>query len=176
MSSTVDPTSTIQERTTQATHDLCAALGLENLSAANLKYLALALMQDAADEAARDADFAARIRSRYESLLPAPRATRTARGDESKSWNVKLIPIGNMDESLLDPYGPPNPFLLQQLYGDEQLTLALERYSPAKLKGALEIVQQGYPGTKPKKVSKAGIIEYIVSTIRRSPPDGGERA
>jgi hypothetical protein len=70
-----------------------------------------------------------------------------------------------MDESLIDPYGPPNPFGLQQLYGDEQLALALDRYAPARLRGAVPIVQERFPGTKPKSMSKAAIIEYIVKTL-----------
>jgi hypothetical protein len=68
------------------------------------------------------------------------------------------------------PYGPPNPFVLQQVYGDDQLALALERHPPAKLKEAVVIVQERYPGTKPKKPTKASIIAYIVETITRTQP------
>lgn len=164
MSSTGETQGTLQQRSTQATHELCDALGLGVVSPAELKYLALALMQVAADEAARNADFATRIRTLYLSLLPQ-NAAASRRTAGARSWEVKLTPIGDMDESLIDPYGPPNPFGLQQLYGDEQLALALERYSPARLRGAVPIVQERYPGTKPKGTSKAAIIEYIVKTL-----------
>jgi hypothetical protein len=134
------------------------------VSPSELKYLALALTQVATDEAARNADFATRIRTAYLSLLPQKgSASRRAPGNSSKK--VQLTPIGDMDESLIDPYGPPNPFGLQQLYGDEQLALALNRYAPARLRGAVPIVQERYPGTKPTSMSKAAIIEYIVKAL-----------
>lgn len=173
MSSAVETTTTIQQRSAQATHDLCEALDLGALSPANLKYLALALTQVAVVEVSRSGDFAERIRTAYQSLLPEKpkRGTSSVQGGRpggNKAWKVKLMPIGTVDESLLDPYGPPNPFALQQLYGDEQLALALERYTPAKLKESVAIVQQRYPGTKPKKLTKAEIINYIVRTIAAS--------
>lgn len=170
MSSVVETTTTLQQQSAQATRDLCEALGLVAVSPANLKYLALALTLVATEEVARGSDFADRVRATYGSLLPArskPSAgsEKGGRSAGSKAWNVKLTPIGTVDESMLDPYGPPNPFALQQLYGDDQLVLALGRYSPAKLKESVAIVQQRFPGTKPKKLTKVEIIDYIVRTI-----------
>jgi hypothetical protein len=170
MPSTVETTATLQQRSAQATYELCAGLGLGMLSAADLKYLSLALAQVATEEVSRNSDFAERIRSLYLSLLPK-KATRGAssggstRSGGTKAWNAKLTPVGTVDEALLDPYGPPNPFALQRLYGDEQLPLALARYTPAKLREAVALVQERYPGSKPKKMTKAAIIEYIVNTI-----------
>ncbi len=174
MSSQSEPGTTLQERSSQATSVLCQALELGELSSANQKYLALALMQVATEEVSRNGSFAERVRSLYLSLVP--QKTTGTKPTASASWQIKLTPVGTVDQSLLDPYGPPNPFALQQLYGDAQLPLALERYSPARLKEAAEIVQQRFPGTKPKKNSKASIIEYIVSTITAgSTADGSER-
>lgn len=168
MSSATTTTATVQERSTQATRDLCAALDLGVLSAANLKFLALALMQVATQRIQQDTTFADQVRTAYQSLLPAPKVGRSgasASPGAVKSWQVKLIPIGRADDSLLDPYGPPNPFALQQIYGDEQLALALGRHTPAELRESVLFVQQRYPGTKPKKMTKAGIIDYIVETL-----------
>ena len=164
MSNAGETQGTLQQRSAQATHEFCEALGLGVVSPSDLKYLALALMQVATAEAAQSADFATRIRTLYLSLLPQ-KTTASTRATEKQSARAKLIPIGHMDESLIDPYGPPNPFGLQQLYGDEQLALALERYAPARLREAVSIVQERYPGTKPKSMSKAAVIEYIVTTL-----------
>ncbi|HEV2236887.1 MAG TPA: hypothetical protein VGR57_09540 [Ktedonobacterales bacterium] len=155
---------TFQERSSQATHALCEALELGVVGSSELKYLALALTLVATEEVVANADFATRLRSLYLSLIPQ-RAETSRRASRVKSWEVKLTPLGNMDESMIDPYGPPNPFGLQQLYGNEQLPLALERYAPARLRGAVAIVQERYPGTKPKSMSKAAIIEYIVKML-----------
>lgn len=170
MPSTIETTATLQERSVQATRDLCKGLGLEGLSPANLKFLSLALTHVATEEITRNIDFADSVRSLYLSLLPQKAARGapsrdSSRSGGSKAWNVKLTPVGTVDEALLDPYGPPNPFALQQLYGNEQLALALARYTPAKLKDAVALVQQRYLGSRPKKMTKASIIEYIVSTI-----------
>ncbi len=173
MSSATETATTLQQHSAQATRELCAALGLGTLSPANVKYLSLALTQAATAEASQNEDFAERVRSLYQSLVPAkatrePSSRGSSRARGSKGWDVKLTPIGTVDDALLDPYGPPNPFALQQLYGDEQLPLALGRYTPAKLKDAVAVVQQRYPGSKPKKMTKASIIEYIVNTIAGS--------
>lgn len=158
-------TTTVSERTTAATRDLCATLGIGDLSSANAKHLALALALVAGEEAARNGEFAARLREAYQALVPAkapaPRKAAPA-GDKRK---IRLTPVGVVDESELDPYGPPNPFALQKLYGNDQLRLALERYSLTALKETLPAMQERFPGTKPKKITKPGIIDYIVEYL-----------
>lgn len=166
----------LAERSARATRDLCAVLGLGVLTPTNLKYLAVALMEVATEEAKRSDEFTEQVRSAYEAILPVKpqRRTRTsdgsAPGTATKSWKVKLTPIGTVDEALLDPYAPPNPFALQQLYGNEQLPLALGRYSLTKLKEAVVVVQQRYPDTKPRRITKAGIVEYIMDTLTSGTP------
>jgi hypothetical protein len=164
-------TASVQERTAEASRVLCAALGLVGLSATNMKYLMLALAEVADEEIHRNADFAARLRSRYEALVPA-RPSRAGRSSgasrpsrSSGPPKTRLTPVGTVDEGLLDPYAPPNPFLLQQLYGNEQLAAALGRHSLAALKQAVDVVQEQFPGTKPKKLTKPGIIDYIVEHV-----------
>jgi hypothetical protein len=166
MSIVMDNPPTLQQRSIEATNDLCRVLNLEGESSANLKYLALALMHVATEEIAKNGQFGDRVRSAYLELIPQPKVKKTSSGSAGvKPWQIKLTPIGTADESLLDPYGPPNPFALQQIYGEEQLPLALERYTPAQLKEALPLVQSRYPGTKPKKMTKAAIIDYIASCL-----------
>ncbi len=173
MSSQVNTTTmTIQQQSAAATRELCQALGLGTLKPAELKLLTVALARVAADETRRNEDFGRRIRSLYQSLLPEKPAKKTTPKESanriprrSGKQKVELIPIGTVDESELNPYAPPNPWALQRLYGDPQLLLALGRYSPDKLKQTLPAMQQRYPGTKPKRLTKPGIIEYIVEML-----------
>jgi hypothetical protein len=163
---------TIQQRGTQATHDLCAALGLGAVSPTHLKYLSLALAEAALAEIAHNPAFADRVRAGYASL-PPPRRSGTPKDGDAKdrdAWKVRLTPIGQVDEALLDPYAPPNPFALQRLYGDAQLPLALDRYSLTALKESLALVRERYPGTAPRKLTKPGIIEYIVERLVSADP------
>src|SRR5579884_1253796 len=160
---------TIQERTTRASRDLCAALDLVGVTPATMKVLTLALAEVAAKEIMRNPAFGQQIRSRYEELQPRKPTSKRASGKRPPSpgeqWKVKLTAVGQVDESLLDPYAPPNPFALRQLYGNDQLAVALGRYSLTALKQAVPAVEAANPGTKPKKVTKQGIIDYIVEHV-----------
>jgi hypothetical protein len=175
MSSAVDTTTmTIPQQTVQATHNLCSALGLGVLNASQLRYLTLALTQVAAQEAGQSPTFADQVRARYLELAPMKPSRQTSGAGRTSSRRsaganrVKLVPVGTVDEALLDPYAPPNPFALQQLYGNEQLALALDRYTATKLKEAVTVVKDRFPGTKPKRQTKPGIIEYIVGMLTGS--------
>lgn len=174
MSITIDEaTLTIQQRSAAATRALCEVLGLGALKPADLKYLALALTQAATEEARYDSAFADRIRALLQSLLPAKPAPRKPRDEASglpgrrrgAVKRIDLVPVGRVDETLLDPYAPPNPWALQQLYGNDQLPAALDRYSLAKVKDALALMQRRYPDMRPKRMTKSGIIDYIVEQV-----------
>lgn len=171
---TAPATLSVQQRGTQGTHDLCAALGLGAVSPAHLKYLSLALAEAAIVEIGRNSAFADRVRAGYVALLPAPHAGAPKAGDtkDHSAWKARLTPIGQVDEALLDPYAPPNPFALQRLYGDAQLALALERYSLTALKASLALVRERFPGTEPRKLTKPGIIAYMVEHVVGAEPPG----
>ena len=163
---------TIQQQSVAATQELCEALGLGVLKPAELKYLTVALARGATEEAQRNDEFKQHIQSLYQSLLPvkptkakAPKKEPSSGARSSGSKKVKLTPIGSVDESELNPYAPPNPWALRRLYGDKQLSAALGRYSADKLKETLPAMQQRYPGTQPKKMTKPGIIAYIVEML-----------
>lgn len=166
MSTTIDSAAvTIQERSASATRELCRALGLGAMKAADLKYLTIALAETAASEAQQNLDFAQAISRRYQSLRPE-KPPKTSGDNKRKSKNEPVLePVGTVDPALLDPYAPPNPWALQILYGDHQLQQALERYSLAKLKEALALVQERYPGGKPTSMSKKGISTYIANLL-----------
>ena len=172
MSSIIDTTTattpTVQEQSAAATRDLCQALGLGTLKPAQLKLLTVALARAATEEAQQNEMFRQRVQMLYQSLIPvkAPKPPKPPKEVTGRRQKVKLEPIGTVDETELNPYAPPNPWALQRLYGDHQLAAALERYSPQALKEALPAVQERYPGTKPKRVTKPGIIDYIVEMLR----------
>lgn len=153
---------TIQQMSAAATRELCDAIGLGAIKPTDMKYLTLALAEVAAEEARRNPGFATRVCGRYHSLLPVKAPPKPKPIDRTR---VTLVPIGTVDESLLDPYAPPNPWALQQLYGDRQLAQALNRYSLAKLKEAVALVQERFPGTKPQRLTKPGITDYIIGQL-----------
>lgn len=158
-------TLTIAQRNTKSTRELWEALELGTLSPANMKYLVVALTEAATDEVRQNVDFADRVRNIYASLLPKKASRGAVRQRTGGPRGVKLVPIGTVDEALFDPYAPPSPFALRLLYGDAQLAAALERYSVHKLKEAVLLVQERYPETKPKQMTKAGIVAYIVHML-----------
>jgi hypothetical protein len=162
---------TLQEQGAQATRELWAALDLGPFTPAHTKYLSVALANVAAEEVLKNPEFAQRLRTLVQELVPAKASRRRADSDGTSRTSAKgprrveLIPISTVSEDELSSYGPPNAFVLQRLYGNHQLRLALERYSLTTLKEALTLVQERYPGTKPKKITKPGIIDYIVEHV-----------
>ena len=124
-----------------------------------------AALEMVADEVGRNGEVARRIREAYHNLLQSPRQTKT-NARPSKPEPAKLVPIGTVDESRFKPYGPLDPYLLFDLYGADQLRLALDGYSLVKLKEGMTAVAARNPGTKPKsKASKAPLIDYIVEHV-----------
>ena len=172
MSTAIDATPvSISEQTATATRELCQMLGLVGIKPTEMKYLTLALAQAATDEAERNTAFAEQVRALYRQFIPtrppkrAPHAHTESGRRQGQRRNDELVPIGTVNEALLDPYAPPNPWALQQLFGSEQLATVLNRYSPAKLKEALPLVQQRFPGTRPRAMTKSGIVSYIVEKV-----------
>lgn len=151
-------TMTAQQRGAEATRRLREVLGLSDL-----KVLATALAEIAADEAQHNVDFGDRIRHAYREIELLPTQNRSSRKIASKP---KLIPIAAPGVVDIDPHGDLNPFSLVQLYGANQLRAALTEYSLSRLKEASAIVEQRNPSTKPKNKSrKDTIIDYIVEHV-----------
>lgn len=157
-------TRSVSQRSIQATRRLREVLALDDL-----KFLATAIAEVAAEEAAGNPAFAARIRATYhelEALRPPQRTPRGAHGAPGTPGAV-LVPLHAIDDGKeIDPYAPPDPYFLRDLYGDPQLRRALERYSLARLQEAATAIEQGHPGTKPRnRGRKAAIIDYIVAHV-----------
>ncbi|MEO7002719.1 MAG: hypothetical protein ABI068_12990 [Ktedonobacterales bacterium] len=173
MSAVLDATPTThsmtdQERSVLATRRLCEALGLGVVKPNELRRLTIALAEAAADEAGHNSDFAKHIRVLYERSASVKKSKVTEPSTRRKKMpeHPNLTPVGTFDESKFNPYGPLDPYILLQLYGIEQLPLALDGYSLTALKGAVSLVEQRNPGTKPKNCSKKdAVLEYIVQYV-----------
>jgi hypothetical protein len=75
-------------------------------------------------------------------------------------WPRKQIPGRQFDIS-----APPDPYFLNELFGIDQLPIALKEYSVPALKTAVAMIQARQPGTKPQGTSKAAIIEYVLQHV-----------
>lgn len=127
-------------------------------------YVAAALAEVAAEECRRSLRFAEAVRGRANEL-----ATQTAspakptRGAKSQPL-PPLVPIrqlGGYRE--IDPFKPPDPPFIVQVFGHHQLARALQDYTLGMLKDAAAVIEREHPGTKPVSRSrKDDVIAYIV--------------
>lgn len=160
----LDRPRTAHQRSVEATRQLRTILGL-----GDLKLLATALAEVAAEEAAKNPRFATKIQDSYRELESLVTVEQT-RAPTAARPRAQLVPIRTFP-GWHDPLGPLDPYYLQRLYGDNQLALALDGYSLAKLKEAAAIVEQRFPGTKPKnRARKDSVTAYIVEKVTGSPP------
>lgn len=133
-----------------------AALDLKDL-----KRLAAALAEAAAEEVVRNRAFADRVRALYAEV---PASTRKPPG--VTAFDIDLVPIRRIEGREIDPAAPLDPYFLLDLYGPAQLEKALGLFPLAKLKEASATVERRHPGTKPtNRGSKAALIAYIVDRL-----------
>jgi len=165
MSATLDKTTrstsrrTTSQRASEATTHLRQVLELDDL-----KILSTALAEVAAKEAQNNAAFAEQIRNVYAEILAANPTKSTV--TKKSSEPAKLIPIGNIEDETVSPYGELNPRIILKLYGAEQFPTALGEYTLVSLKEAAELIIQQHPGTKPKSKSKKDdVIAYIIQHV-----------
>lgn len=135
------------------------------LDLSDLKRLAAALAEAAAEEVIRNRTFAERVRTLY-SEIPEGRAAKMAQDEEP------LVPIRQGEWKPINPGAPLDPYFLLNLYGSHQLERALSRYTLVKLKEASAAVEARNPGTKPaNRGQKAAIIAYIVEKLAAQPEE-----
>lgn len=144
-----------------STHE-AAKLASSVLDLADLKRLAAALAEAAAEEAIHNRAFAERVRALY--------AEVPGSGKAHPLQEAPLVPIRQGDWRPYDPGEALDPYFLLDLYGDHQLAQALNRYTLVKLKEASAAVEARNPGTKPaNRGQKAAIIAYIVEKLTTQP-------
>ena len=127
-----------------------------------MKRLSVALTIVAVDRLRNDASLMEHIRAVYEDLAPKRPATakRQKRADD-----IHLTPVKSMEGRPFDPSAPIDPYFLLELYGPEQLALALSRYTAPRLREGVKAVQARHPGTKPEGAGKQALIDYIVTIL-----------
>jgi hypothetical protein len=148
------------QRVTDAAQQVATTLGLDDQ-----KRVSAALAEAAAEAVRRDSLFAARVRLLYQEMAPAPSTRRPTRGRGTRAApDVELVPIKQVNK-FINPAAAPDPYFLLELYGAKQLPLALQRYTVARLREAVELVQQRNPGTKPSGKTRQHLIDYIVERV-----------
>jgi hypothetical protein len=170
MSAPSEPTTAeTVDRSVDATRKLCDELALGVLKPKDLKLLSTALMEAASTEAAHNTAFRDCILKTYRDLkaAAAPKNTSTRGGaSKTKPPMTWLTPINPVDPKRFGPDKLLDPYLIQYAYGDENLRLILNGYTPARLKEAVAIVEERNPGTKPTNRSKKdALLEYIIGYV-----------
>lgn len=152
---------TVTQRTAEATREVAETLGLQDL-----KRVAAALSEAAAEGVRKNTAFAAHVRKLYEEMAPKPAATSTRKRSQAKTSapDIELIPIKQV-EGILNPAAPPDPYFLVDLYGPHQLRLALTRYTPARIREAVAPVKSRSGGARPSGTSRQALIDYIVEHV-----------
>jgi hypothetical protein len=139
------------------------------LRAEDLVVLSAAVAEVAADEAARNSEFAARLQATHRELT-ALRASEPRRRAEPQS-RVKLVPLPGVRGIEIDPFAPFDPYPMNQIYGPTQLRAAMSHYPLATLKQGVAAVQQRHPGTKPRDARKiASLVDFIIEHVAGEEP------
>jgi hypothetical protein len=131
------------------------------------KLLAAAVAEAAVEEAGQSARFVRMVQMLYDALASTTKpANRTPRAAAPRKV---LIPIVSAGEVVIGRDDQPDAYVLQRLYGDDQLRDALEGYTLATLREMAEVVMQRNPGTTPEnKRTKVAVIDYIVACLTGS--------
>lgn len=153
---------TLQQRGAEATRSLREALQLPG-DVSDTTILGTAVAEVAARESRRNTEFASQVRKVYDELA-AMKRSRTVRTGDRKQDLPPLVPIRtDLGFRKIDPFAPPDPRWLIQVYGTHQLARALHDYSLDDLKRTADSIQIQHPGTKPtSRASKQAVIAYIV--------------
>jgi hypothetical protein len=131
------------------------------------KIVAAALAEEALSLLQRDTTFAAHVRERCAGMVSQRRIVEPRERRRSPS-RVELVPIKALGPREVNPAAPPDPYFLLELYGPDQLRLALSRYKLAELKQAAAVVQGRNPGTRPADKSRRDpLLDYIVEQVTR---------
>ena len=160
---------TFKQQSDDVMRNLRDALHL-TLDVSDMAVLSTALAEVVTEEIRRSFDrrFADNVRLRYQELLSLRTTSTTPRRKQKQELPplVPLTPAGRRmyeGDFHINPFAPPNPAEIVDVYGGAQLGRALQDYTLDMLKQAAAKVQQEHPGTKPaSKARKDAVIEYIV--------------
>lgn len=164
MSTATKPeTRTATQRTADAIKQVAQELRLDDA-----KRLGTALAEVGAEWVSRSPAFAAQVKDMYESMAPKRSAGAGQKPSGSQAGraapDVVLVPLKQIDR-VLNPAAAPDPYYLLDLYGVNQLALALSRYTVPRLREAVKLVQARHPGTKPAGTTRPHLTAYLVEQV-----------
>lgn len=153
---------TVAQRSAEALQRASEILGIEDT-----KRLGAALTIAAVDRLQEDASLIEYIRLVYEDLAPKRVVATKGQKVQKKATEpeIELKPVKSMEGRLYDPSAPIDPYFLLELYGPDQLALALSRYTAPRLREGVKAVQARHPGTRPGGTGKLALIDYIVTIL-----------
>jgi hypothetical protein len=153
------PRITPRQQAVNATERLRETLHLPEVNG-DANAFTTALAEVAARESRQNGRFAEEVRTRYRELTAQ---LKEQTGRTRAAPLADLVPIRRIEGYRADPFSPPDPLFLTQLYGRHQLRSALEYYTLDMLKMTADRVQAEHPGTRPaNRGRKAAVIDYIV--------------
>lgn len=141
------------------------------LNLPDVKRLAIALAEAAADELASNESFARKVRTLYDAVEASESKGSAGRLTTKPGTTIKqLIPVKPLEPGSVEITAakPLDPYWLNDVFGSHQLREALDGYSVLKLKEGAAMVEQR-TGSKPaNKTKKATLIDYIVEHVTAS--------
>jgi len=153
---------TLRQRGVDATRVLREALNLP--PGASDAHVLTALSEIAAEEGRRNPRFAEAVRGRAGELAAQHGSSVKPTKTTTSGALPPLVPVrqlGGFRE--IDPFKPPDPPFIVQVFGHHQLARALQDYTLDKLKQASAEIERQHPSTKPaSRTRKADLIAYIV--------------
>ncbi len=154
---------TLQQRGAEATRALREALHLPP-ALNDTTILGTALARAAAVEIRRNATFAREVQREYAELAALHRPSSRQKARTGRETLPPLVPVRtDLPFRPVDPFAPPSPQFLSEVYGRPQLGRALQEYTVDILKRTAAVTQARYPGTKPRNGGqKQPLIDYIV--------------
>jgi hypothetical protein len=160
---------TLQQRGAEATRELREALHLPP-ALNDTAILGTALAKAAAVEVRRNATFAREVRREYAELtaLRGQTSQREARRAAQEAL-PPLVPVRtDLPFRPIDPFAPPDPHFLSEVYGRQQLGRALQEYTVDILKRTAAATEARHPGTKPRnRGQRQPLINYIVEQYNK---------
>lgn len=157
---TKNQTKTLQQRLNEAVRRVA-----EKNSYSSLKVLTVALVEAASEIINYNEMLAIKVDELYNNFL----STQTNSGRKTVKKNeadiIDLVPIKRIVGREFDVNAPLDPYFLHELYGNEQLPLALSRFSVKRLMEGVTLVEKN-SGEKPRnKATKGEIIEFLVTKV-----------
>jgi hypothetical protein len=163
MSTTLDQKPlTVAQRSTKATEDAAAILGLDDV-----KLVGAVVLESALEELRHNRAFSQRVREAYQVAAKPKKTPAKKPAVRPAKPKVELKPLRTDETHQINIAAAIDPYYLYEVFGPEQLPLALGQFTAKKLMDeAVPLVQKRHPGTGPSNQRKKDVvIAYIVRYV-----------